>query len=54
MPKKLLRRREGVNEENLKDASEKLAMQFEQHKEIIAQSQDGPNSGVISISGYRE
>jgi len=36
---KLLRRRESVNEENWKDASEKLAMQFEQHKEIIAQAQ---------------
>jgi integrase len=42
-----------VNEENLKDASEKLAMQFEQHKEVIAQAQDGLNSGIISISGYR-
>jgi integrase len=42
-----------VNEENLKDASERLAMQFEQHKEVIAQAQDGLNSGIISISGYR-
>lgn len=42
-----------VNEENLKDASERLAMQFEQSKEIIAQAQDGLNSGIISISGYR-
>ncbi|HVN97145.1 MAG TPA: site-specific integrase [Syntrophorhabdaceae bacterium] len=40
-----------VNEENLKDASERLSMQFEQHKDIIAQN--GLNSGIISISGYR-
>ncbi len=39
-----------VNEENLKDASEKLAMQFEQHKEVITQTQNGLNSGIISIS----
>ena len=42
-----------VNEENLKDASERLSMQFEQHKEVIAQAQNGLNSGIISISGYR-
>ncbi len=42
-----------VNEDNLKDASEKLAMQFEQHKEVIAQAQNGLNSGIISISSHR-
>jgi len=39
-----------VNEDNLKDASEKLAMQYEQHKEVIAQAQNALNSGIISIS----
>ena len=42
-----------MNEDNLKNASEKLAMQFEQHKEVIAQVQNGLDSGIISISGYR-
>ncbi len=42
-----------VNEDNLRDASEKLAMHFEQHKEVIAQAQDGHNSGIISISSHR-
>jgi hypothetical protein len=42
-----------INEENLRDANEKLALQFEQHKEIIAQAQNGLNSGIISISSHR-
>lgn len=42
-----------VNEENLKNASERLAMQFEQYKEVIEQAQNNLNSGIISISGYR-
>ena len=36
-----------VNEDNLKDASEKLAMLFEQHKEVLAQSENGHNLGII-------
>ena len=42
-----------VNEENLKEASEKLAAQFEQHKDVITQEQNGLNSGIISISSHR-
>ncbi len=40
-------------QENLKDASERLSMQFEQHKEVIIQAQNGLNSDIISISGDR-
>jgi integrase len=42
-----------VNEENLKDASEKLAMRYEEHKEAIQQAMNGHNTGIISISSYR-
>ncbi len=42
-----------VNEDNLKDASEKLAMLYEQHKEVIAQTKNSLNSGIISISSKR-
>jgi integrase len=42
-----------VNEENLKDASERLSMQYEQHKGVMAQMQNGHKLGIISISGYR-
>ncbi len=42
-----------VNEENLKDASERLATQFEQQRETIEQTQNGLNSGIISIQAYK-
>ena len=42
-----------VNEENLKDASEKLAMRYEEHKELIEQAVNGHNTGIISISSYK-
>ena len=42
-----------VNEENLKDASEKLAMRYKEHKELIEQTGNGHNTGIISISGHR-
>ena len=42
-----------INEQNLKDASERIAMQYEQHKEVIEQAVNGLNTGIISISGHR-
>lgn len=41
-----------VNEDNLKAASERLAMQYEQQKEVLSRP-DGHNSGIISISSAR-
>ena len=43
-----------VNEENLKDASEKLAMRYEEHKELIEQAGDGHNTGIISLVKYEK
>lgn len=43
-----------VNEENLRNASEKLARLFEEQRETITQTYDGHNLGIISISGSRE
>ncbi len=43
-----------VNEENLRNASEKLSAQFEQYRDSIqGQSRDGHNLGIISISDAR-
>jgi integrase len=40
-----------VNEENLRDASERLARRLEEQKEAI--TVNGHNSGIISISSYK-
>lgn len=42
-----------INEQNLKDASERIAVQYEQHKEVIEQAANGHNTGIISISNYK-
>jgi len=42
-----------VNEENLKDASERLAMRYEEHKELFEQTVNGHNMGIISISSHK-
>lgn len=43
-----------VNEENLKDASEKLAMQIQQRKELLEEIENGHNLDIIPISSYKE
>ena len=42
-----------INEQNLKDASERLATRYEEHREAIQQAVNGLNTGIISISSYR-
>ena len=43
-----------ISEQNLKDASEKLSQHYEVRKESIEQAVDGLNTGIISMSAYRE
>ncbi|MHB8109637.1 MAG: site-specific integrase [Syntrophorhabdaceae bacterium] len=42
-----------VNEENLRDACAKLAMRYEEQQQTIADAENGLNSGILSISAYR-